>query len=130
MNEFQNFLQNVADALKSLASVVESMACTAAESAKNFQANESCKQKESSKAEQAKSKRPSGEPRRKIIRTEKPVTAAETVYQIIRSKKSGIDTSDLMNETAYDEKKVRNIIYKLKKQKKIKTAKRGVYIAA
>ena len=151
MTEFQCFLRNVADALKSLAAVVEGMSESTQEMpprkeevAKAEPAPEPVKEKEPEPApepekkeepvkaaEPPKPKRAAGEPRRrKIIRTGKPVTAAETVYQIIKSKKGGIDTSDLMKETNFDEKKVRNIIYKLKKQEKIKTAKRGVYVAA
>ncbi|MCU0600625.1 MAG: hypothetical protein MUE70_15365 [Desulfobacterales bacterium] len=49
---------------------------------------------------------------------------------VIKSKKAGIDTSDLIKETDFEDKKVRNIIYKLKKQNRIKTAKRGVYVAS
>ena len=121
----------------SLAAVVEGMAESAPAAEKpveKVQVKEEEPQKpEPVKVEEIKPKpkRPAGEPkRRKIIRTGKPVTAAETVYQIIKSKKAGIDTADLMKETNFDEKKVRNIIYKLKKQEKIKTAKRGVYVAA
>ena len=142
MREFQNFLQNLAEALRSLASVVEGLGETVAQQQaqerqpeaeqKPGTAREAKVKEEAVKSEEApRAKAPASEPRRrKIIRPGKPATAAETVYQVIKSKKGGIDTADLMDETKFDEKKVRNIIYKLKKQEKIKTAKRGVYVAA
>jgi len=85
---------------------------------------------DSKNAEGVKVKSNNGFKRRKIIRIGKATTAADAIYQVIKSKKAGIDTSDLIKETDFEEKKVRNIIYKLKKQNKIKTAKRGVYVAS
>ncbi len=156
MTEFQNFLQNIAEALKSLASVVENLGEVAQQSEKaapkepakqkavpqeqaapepppEEEAEEPEEPEAPVKAKEApKAKPAAGDTRRrKIIRPGgKPATAAETVYQVIKSKKGGIDTADLMAETKFDEKKVRNIIYKLKRQDKIKTAKRGVYVAS
>ncbi|MFO8085837.1 MAG: hypothetical protein R6U27_16125 [Desulfobacterales bacterium] len=126
MKELENFLQNVAKGLRSLADVVDSLA-EKSEEFKNF----SCFEPETEEMAKAiKAKTGNGGGRRKIIRMEKPTTAAETVFQVIQAQKGGIDTSDLIKTTRFEEKKVRNIIYKLKKQNRIKAARRGVYVAS
>jgi hypothetical protein len=58
----------------------------------------------------------------------KPVTATEKVLRAIKASKKGIDTTALMQKTGFDRKKVQNIIFKLKKQGKIKNVAKGVYI--
>jgi hypothetical protein len=127
MKELETFLQNVAEGLRSLAGIVD----TLADKSGQLQEFNTAGWEVPKNAEEMKVKPTNGGiKRRKIIRTGKAATAAETVFQVIQSKKAGIDTSDLIKETDFEEKKVRNIIYKLKKQNKIKAAKRGVYIAS
>ena len=58
----------------------------------------------------------------------KTVTAVDTVLKIINRSKKGVDTPTLMKKTGFNEKKIHNIVYKLKKQGKIKSAGRGVYV--
>ena len=60
----------------------------------------------------------------------KKVTAAETVYSVIAKLKNGTDTAGLVKKTGYDKKKVANIIFKLKKQGKITSPKKGLYVTA
>ena len=62
----------------------------------------------------------------------KPVklTAADTILGIIKKRKKGIGTAELMKKTSFDQKKTYNIVYKLKKQGKIKSAGKGVYVKA
>ena len=126
MKELETFLQNVAEGLRSLAGIVDTLAEKSGQMDKFYPAG--CEDPKN--AEGVKVKSNNGSKRRKIIRIGKATTAAEAIYQVIKSKKAGIDTSDLIKETDFEEKKVRNIIYKLKKQNKIKTAKRGVYVAS
>jgi hypothetical protein len=126
MKELETFLQNLADGLRSLAGVIEIMADRSGQFRKtSLNGNENPKN-----AEAVKVTSHTNNKRRKIIRTGKSATAAETIFQVIKSQKSGIDTSDLIKETSFEEKKVRNIIYKLKKQNKIKTSRRGLYVAS
>jgi hypothetical protein len=128
MKELETFLQNVAEGLRSLAGIVDTLAD---KSGQLQEFNTAGWEEVPKNAEAVKVKTNNGgSKRRKIIRTGKATTAAETVFQVIKSKKAGIDTSDLIKETDFEEKKVRNIIYKLKKQNKIKAAKRGVYVAS
>lgn len=60
----------------------------------------------------------------------KPETATATVLQLIKRSQDGITTTALSQETGFDTKKIQNIVYRLKKQKKIKNLGRGVYGAA
>jgi hypothetical protein len=69
------------------------------------------------------------QPRRKttVARTTR-VPASDVVYKLIKRSKKGTDTAALIKKTGYKEKKVRDIIYRLKKQNKIKSAEKGLYI--
>jgi predicted transcriptional regulator len=57
-------------------------------------------------------------------------TAIDTVFGIIKRYKKGINTATLMEKTGFNEKKVRNIVFKLSKQGKIKSEQKGVYLKA
>ncbi|MFC1516888.1 hypothetical protein ACFL7E_09065 [Thermodesulfobacteriota bacterium] len=57
-------------------------------------------------------------------------TDADTVFNIIKRYKKGVGTAALMKNIGFDQKKVFNIVYKLKKQGKIKSAGKGVYVKA
>jgi predicted transcriptional regulator of viral defense system len=56
------------------------------------------------------------------------VTATDQVLKIINRSKKGVDTATLKKMTGFDERKVRNIIFRTFKQGKIKKAGRGIYI--
>ena len=75
------------------------------------------------KAKPAK-KAPKAPAKKKAVR----VTATDQVLKIINRFKRGVDTATLMKKTGFDERKVRNIIFKTFKQGKIKRADRGIYI--
>jgi hypothetical protein len=55
-------------------------------------------------------------------------TATDQVLKIINRSKKGVDNATLMKKTGFDERKVRNIIFRTYKQGKIKRAGRGAYI--
>jgi hypothetical protein len=57
-------------------------------------------------------------------------TATETVLGIIKRQKKGIDTAGLKEKTDFDTKTIRNVIFRLKKQGKVETTSRGIYMAA
>jgi hypothetical protein len=59
-----------------------------------------------------------------------PVTAAETVLAIIKNSKKGVNMAVLMEKTDYNQKKIANLVFKLRKQGKIKSVDRGVYVKA
>ncbi len=57
-------------------------------------------------------------------------TAIDTVLAIIRRSKKGVNTAALMEKTGFEDYKIHNIVYKLKKQGKIKSVGRGIYLKA
>jgi putative endonuclease len=57
-------------------------------------------------------------------------TAADTIFGIIKTSKKGVDVSTLMKKSSFNQKKTYNIVYKLKKQGKIKSVGKGVYVKA
>ncbi|MDY6790198.1 MAG: hypothetical protein SWH54_02910 [Thermodesulfobacteriota bacterium] len=58
---------------------------------------------------------------------EKQMTAGDTVLNIIASNKEGVDTASIQKETGFTTKKIHNIVYKLKKQGKIISERKGFY---
>jgi len=63
--------------------------------------------------------------------TKKPTkTAVGTILGVIKGSKKGVDTAALMKKTGFNAKKVQNIVFKLKKQGKIKSEVKGIYLSA
>jgi len=60
--------------------------------------------------------------------TKKP--AIEIVLATIKRTKKGVSTASLKKKTGFDDKKIWNIINRLKKKKMIKSGGRGIYIQA
>jgi hypothetical protein len=52
------------------------------------------------------------------------------VLKIINRSRKGVDVATLVQKTAIDEKKIRNIIYRAHKDGIIKRAGRGIYLGA
>ncbi len=59
-----------------------------------------------------------------------PATAIDTVFTIIKRYKKGVGNAALMEKTGYNQKKISNLVYKLRKQGKIKSVGKGVYLKA
>ena len=62
------------------------------------------------------------------IKRTKKLTATDKVLKIVNRSKKGIDNATLMKKTCFDERKVRNIIFRAYKEGKIQRAGRGLYI--
>ena len=58
------------------------------------------------------------------------ITATERVLRIIRRSKKGVNVSAIKSRTGFDDKKVRNIIFRTTKEGKIKKVGRGIYVGA
>ena len=58
------------------------------------------------------------------------VTATEQVLKIIRRSKKGVKVSSIKTGTGFDDKKIRNIIFRTTKEGKIKKVGRGIYVGA
>jgi predicted transcriptional regulator len=73
-------------------------------------------------------------PVRKIVRVKngvvekvKRIPATQIVYDLIRESPQGMDTAALMKATGFNQRKVHNVIFRLKKQGQIMSTQRGVY---
>ncbi len=58
------------------------------------------------------------------------VTATDQVLKIINRSKKGVDVPTLKKKTGFDDKKVRNIVFRAAKEGRIKKSGRGIYVAA
>jgi predicted Rossmann fold nucleotide-binding protein DprA/Smf involved in DNA uptake len=120
MKEIEVFVKTVVDGMKVMAQGIETLAEKLDTIAKS-RFDEKAKAKPARKAP-AKPK--------KVVKkaVKKPATAVDTVLGIINRSKKGVDTATLVKKTGYDNKKVANLVYKLKKQGKIKSEEKGVYL--
>ncbi|MFC1815732.1 hypothetical protein ACFL0M_07255 [Thermodesulfobacteriota bacterium] len=57
-------------------------------------------------------------------------TVIDTVLAIIIRSKKGVNIAALMEKTGFNEKQIHNNVYKLKKQGKVKSVGKGVYLKA
>ncbi len=57
-------------------------------------------------------------------------TATDKILKIIKRSKKGVDVPTLKKKTGFDDKKVRNIIFRASKEGKIKKSGRGIYVGA
>ena len=65
----------------------------------------------------------------KKVAAKKPkVSAMENVLKIIKASKNGVNTKKIKQGTRYNEKKIWNAINRLKKQGKIQSAQKGLYV--
>lgn len=77
----------------------------------------------------AKTMSPPGPSRR--FRAGKPrETASSAVLEVIKEHREGVDFAEILNQTGFNDKKIRNIIFRLDKIGKIERIRRGVYIAS
>lgn len=63
-------------------------------------------------------------------RTRKKATSQDVILGIIRRSRKGVNTAKLKEKTGFNARKIQNTIYKLKKDGKIKSEQRGVFIQA
>ncbi len=117
VKNLKNDLQAVNKGLKTLAEKVEKMITAADKLDKPKAARKT-------PAKKAFVKKPSAP------KSPGKVTAGDTVLTIINRRKKGIDTAALMEKTGFNQKKVANIVFNLRKQGKIKSERKGVYLKA
>ena len=58
------------------------------------------------------------------------LTATEQVLRVIKRSRKGVDVPTLKKRTGFEDKKVRNIIFRTSKECKIKKVGRGIYVGA
>ena len=66
---------------------------------------------------------------RGTARSKSGATAYDRVLGVIKGHKQGAGFSEIRDGTGFDEKKIRNIIFRLNKIGKIRRKRRGLYIA-
>ena len=71
-------------------------------------------------------------PAKKVVKRKKTtqVTATDKILRIIKRSKKGVDVPALKKKTGFDDKKVRNIVFRASKEGKIKKSGRGIYVGA
>lgn len=129
MPEFELILKTVSEGLKAMAQGIESLAgqidSLSQTKVKPKPSAKPASQKKTAKAPAAK-KAVKEKVAAKASKA-KPMTAIEKIYGFVARAKNGIDVETLMKKTGYNSKKVYNVLYKLKKQNKIKSLGRGKY---
>ena len=81
-----------------------------------------------------KDEKPKAKPTKKITAKKAPVnkkaaqpTATDEILKIIKRSKKGVDAPTLIKKTGFNQKKVRNILFRIYKQGRIKRVGKGIY---
>ncbi len=92
---------------------------------------------EKEKAAKKQKAKPKAKPAKKAAAKKAPAkkkaaaqTATEQVVNLIKRSRKGIDVPTLIKKTGFEDKKIRNIVFKASKAGEIKRAGRGIYVAA
>jgi hypothetical protein len=76
-------------------------------------------------------KKPKAKAVKKVVaRKPAKLSANETVLAIIKRNRKGIDKAALIKKTGFEDKKIRDITYRLRKQGKIERDLKGLYAKA
>lgn len=117
--------RHAADALKTLTKTTERMI----KAVEKFEKEQKAKKTKAKAPTKARRKAPA---RKKAAPGKRPskITATEQVLRIIKRSKKGVDVPTLAKKTGFEDKKVRNIVFRALKQGQIKRKGRGVYVGA
>jgi fibronectin type 3 domain-containing protein len=84
----------------------------------------------------AKKTPPKAKPAKKVA-VKKPaakkvvkVTAADTVFAVIKESKNGVNTATLVEKTGFNRQKIYNIVMNLKKKGMVTSPEKGLYVKA
>ncbi len=88
------------------------------------------KQLEKPKKAQAAKKPKAKAVRKTTVKKPTRVSASGTVLAIVKRSRKGIDTATLEKKTGFEGRKIRDIIFRLRKQGKIKSERKGLYVKA
>ncbi len=67
---------------------------------------------------------------KKALPKKQPKSPFDTVVGIIRRSRKSVTVAQIREKTEFDDKQIRNFIYKAMRQDKIKNLKRGVYVSS
>ena len=65
-----------------------------------------------------------------VAKGKRQVTNSEKILRVVKRNPAGVDVATLKARTGLEDKKIRDIVFRLSKQGKIKRASRGVYKTA
>ena len=126
MKRLQRDLESVIKNLKALTQKTQKMSKELAKLDKAM-AKPKAKRRPAKKAA-ARKKAPA---RKKVaVRKRKRITATDTILNIIKRSKKGVNTATLKKKTGYNDAKVRSIVFRLKKSGKIEAPSKGLYVTA
>jgi len=74
--------------------------------------------------------RKSGQSKNAAMRRSPGTTAADTVLEVIKRFKQGVAFAEIQARTGFEDKKLRNIIFRLHRLGKITRVSRGIYTSA
>jgi len=66
--------------------------------------------------------------KKKVAKKAVRVTAIDTVMGIIKSSRKGVDATTLREKTGFEGRKIRDLIYRLNKQGRITSTRKGFYV--
>jgi len=115
MNQLKKDLKAVAKDLKRLTQKAEKMTKRLEKLEKTAQVAKKPKAKAAKKA---------------VAKKPAKLSASETVLAIVKRNRKGVDAAALKKKTGFEDKKIRDITYRLRKQRKIKRDRKGLYVEA
>ena len=65
-----------------------------------------------------------------VVKKRAKLSASGTVLATIKRSRKGVDKASLIKKTGFEDKKIRDITYRLRKQRKIKRDRKGLYVKA
>ena len=128
MGDTGKTLKTIAANLKALSKEINSIATQVGKATKP-QAKKTAKVKPVIKATRAKAPRKST-PKKPAPSSKGTVSNVDTVFEAIKNADGGINNASIIEKTGLAQKQVANVIFKLKKQNKIKAVGRGVFTIA
>jgi hypothetical protein len=127
MKKLKKDLEAILKALNGLAQKVEKLQEQIGEETKP---TKKPKAKVAKKAPARKAAVKKAAPKKAPVKKATQATAVDTVLAVIKKSKKGVGMAALMEKTGYNQKKIANLVFKLRKQGKIKSVDKGVYVKA
>ena len=75
-------------------------------------------------------KKPKAKAKPKVTKKPVKVSAAATVLAIIKRSRKGVDVATLKTKTGFESRKISNIVQRFKREGKIKSSGKGIYVKA
>jgi len=126
MKEVDALVENIASSLKDVAENIAQLAEKIEAMADTTAAKAGAPAKPAGKKAAAKKRSRKKTPAKKAASKRAP-TASDVVRTAIYRYKNGVSVTQLKKKTGFNDKKIANIVYKLKKQGEVVSPAKGVY---